>query len=134
MGAASYLAPVARSSTQRPRNVFELTQKQWEAISPLLPGKPGDPGRTGVDNRQFVDAVLWVLGNRARWCHLPPELGSYKTVHKRFKRWEAKGVWKKVFARLGTDLDTGLPAFHAPVDARQRPGVVADSVFDLPAW
>ncbi len=30
---------------------YELTDAQWTRISPLLPGKVGDPGRTGSDNR-----------------------------------------------------------------------------------
>ncbi len=27
----------------------------------MLPGKVGDPGRTGVDNRLFVNGWVWVL-------------------------------------------------------------------------
>jgi hypothetical protein len=34
-----------------------LTDEQWERIAPLIPGKPGDPGRTGDNNRLFVDAA-----------------------------------------------------------------------------
>ena len=37
----------------------ELSQSQWDAIQELLPGKPGDPGRTGEDNRLFVNAVMY---------------------------------------------------------------------------
>ena len=40
---------------------YELSGKQWERIAPLLPGKVGDPGRSGADNRVFVNGVLWVL-------------------------------------------------------------------------
>lgn len=39
----------------------ELTDTQWEAIQEYLPGKVSDPGRTAVDNRLFVNAVLFVL-------------------------------------------------------------------------
>ena len=31
-----------------------------QRIEPLLPGKAGDPGRSGTDNRLFLDAVLWL--------------------------------------------------------------------------
>ena len=37
---------------------YELTEAQWRRIEPLLPGKASDPGRTGSDNRLFVDGVL----------------------------------------------------------------------------
>ena len=28
---------------------YELNDEQWAKIAPLLPGKAGDPGRTGSD-------------------------------------------------------------------------------------
>jgi len=40
---------------------YELTEAQWHKIGDLLPGKPGDRGRTAADNRTFVNGVLWVL-------------------------------------------------------------------------
>jgi transposase len=84
---------------------YELTSMQWARIENLLPGKISDPGRTGVDNRNFVNAVLWVLRSGARWSDMPERYGKYKTVHKRFTRWAAKGVWEKVFANLIKDRD-----------------------------
>lgn len=84
---------------------YELTSAQWARIEHLLPGKASDPGRTGVDNRNFVNAVLWVLRSGARWSDLPERYGKFKTVHKRFTRWAAKGVWEKVFAALIRDRD-----------------------------
>jgi transposase len=39
----------------------ELTDAQWRRIEPLIPGKEGDKGRHGADNRLFVDAVLWLV-------------------------------------------------------------------------
>lgn len=84
---------------------YELTSVQWARIETLLPGKAGDPGRTGTDNRNFINAVLWVLRSGARWSDMPERYGKYKTVHKRFTRWAAKGVWDKVFANLIKDRD-----------------------------
>jgi transposase len=84
---------------------YELSDAQWARIADLLPGKPGDPGRTGTDNRQFVNGVLWVLRSGAHWQDLPERYGKYKTVHKRFTRWAKAGVWEKVFASLTGDAD-----------------------------
>ncbi len=39
---------------------YEIKDVDWERIAPLLPGKEGDVGRTAVDNRQFINAVLWI--------------------------------------------------------------------------
>jgi len=82
---------------------YELTENQWNRLEPLLPGKVGDPGRSGVDNRVFVNGVLWVLRSGARWSDLPERYGKYKSVHKRFTRWSTAGVWVGVFALLTQD-------------------------------
>ena len=84
---------------------YELTEVQWLRIEGLLAGKPGDPGRTGEDNRRFVNAVLWVLRSGARWSDLPERYGKWKSVHTRFTRWAKKGVWERVFESLTGDLD-----------------------------
>lgn len=38
----------------------QLRDEQWKRIVGLLSGKVGDPGRSGSDNRMFVEAVLWI--------------------------------------------------------------------------
>jgi transposase len=82
---------------------YELNDQQWEKIKDSLPGKVGDRGRSGEDNRGFVNGVLWVLRSGARWLDLPNRYGRYKTVHKRFSRWAKKGVWEQVFQQLVGD-------------------------------
>ena len=98
---------------------YELTQAQWERIAPMLPGKVSDPGRTGGDNRLFVNGCLWVLRSGAHWRDLPERYGKWKTLHKRFTRWAKAGVWDKVFASLIKDrhnqylmLDSTLVRAH----------------------
>ena len=98
---------------------YELSDAQWDRIAGFLPGKPGDPGRSGGDNRRFVNGVLWVLRSGARWQDIPERYGKYKTIHKRFTRWAKAGVWEKVFASLTGDpdnqylmLDTTLVRAH----------------------
>ena len=39
----------------------------------------------------------------AHWHDLPERYGKYKSVHKRFSRWSASGVWDKVFRDLVAD-------------------------------
>jgi transposase len=98
---------------------YELSTGQWQQILGFLPGKAGDPGRTGADNRLFVNVVLWVLRSGARWEDLPERYGKYKSVHKRFTRWAKAGVWERVFDSLTADpdnqylmLDTTLVRVH----------------------
>ena len=84
---------------------YELSDEQWEQIRELLPGKASDPGRTGKDNRTFVNGVLWILRSGARWQDLPERYGKWKTVHKRFTRWAKAEVWQRVFEVLTRDRD-----------------------------
>lgn len=84
---------------------YELSDRQWRTIADLLPGKVGDPGRSGDDNRRFVNGVLWVLRSGAHWHDLPVRYGKWKSVHKRFTRWAKAGVWERVFDSLTADPD-----------------------------
>lgn len=83
-----------------------LRDDQWEIIKDALPGKQGDPGRTGENNRRFVEAVMWIARNGAPWRDLPPEYGKWSGVHKRFVRWSKNGVWQMIFNSLAVDADT----------------------------
>jgi transposase len=83
---------------------FELTDEQWWRVKDLLPGKEGDPGRTAVDSRLFLDAVLWIARTGAPWRDLPERFGPWNSVFQRFNRWAKKGVWQRVFEAL-QDLD-----------------------------
>jgi transposase len=78
---------------------------QWERLAHLLPGKPGDRGRTAADNRLFVEAVLWMARSGAPWRDLPETFGPWNSVYKRFARWQERGVWQRVFDALAGDAD-----------------------------
>ena len=82
-----------------------LTDVQWERIAPLLPGKKGDAGRTGKDNRRFVEGVLWMVRTGAPWRDLPEYFGKWSSVWKRFRRWALKGVFEKLFQALSDEPD-----------------------------
>jgi len=58
-----------------------------------------DPGRTGHDNRQFIESVLWIVGIRSSWRDLPLELGNWHTNCTRFKCWGKIVVWQKMLRR-----------------------------------
>ena len=82
-----------------------LSDAQWLRIEKGLPGKNGDRGRSGADNRLFVDAVLWVLRTGSPWRDLPEEFGNWNSVFQRFRRWAIKGVWESLFNALVEDPD-----------------------------
>ena len=84
----------------------EITDRQWEAIAPLLPGKATDCGVTAKDNRLFVNALVWLMRTGTPWADLPARFGKPNSVGQRFRRLAKRGVWEKVFAALQEpDLD-----------------------------
>ena len=59
---------------------FVLTDAQWAKIEPLCLGKRTDPGRSGRDNRLFLEAVLWIARTGSPWRDLPSTFGNWNTV------------------------------------------------------
>src|SRR4051812_24561998 len=81
---------------------FVLTDAQWAKMEPRCLGKPGDPGRSGKDNRLFVEAVLWIVRTGSPWRDLPPLFGKWESVFTRFCDWGKAGGWQRLFeARSG---------------------------------
>ena len=56
---------------------FVLTDAQWAKMEPHCLGKPTDPGRSGSDNRRFVEAVLWIARTGSPWRDLPLFFGNW---------------------------------------------------------
>lgn len=83
----------------------ELTDEQWKRIESLLPGREGDPGRTGTDNRNFVNAIFWIAKTGVPWRDLPERFGKWNSIFQRFNRWCKNGVWERVLKALGGDGD-----------------------------
>ena len=82
-----------------------LRDDQWERMAGLLPGKVGDPGRSGHDNRHFVEAVLWMARTGSPWRDLPGSFGNWNSVFTRFSRWSKDGVWDRLFAAMADEPD-----------------------------
>ena len=76
---------------------FVLSDAQWTRMAALIPGKPGDPGRSGTDNRRFVEAVLWIVRTSSPWRDLPAMFGCWNSVFRRFRRWAVAGVFERLF-------------------------------------
>jgi transposase len=82
-----------------------LKDCEWEQIQDHLPGRFGTVGKPAQDNRQFVDAVLWIAKTGAPWRDLPERFGRWNSVWKRFRRWALDGIWEAVFRRLAIAAD-----------------------------
>ena len=80
-----------------------LKDEQWERIAAHCCGKVSDPGQTGGNAREFVEAVLWIARTGSPWRDLPAELGAWNSVFKRFRRWVKNGAFERIFNMLSQD-------------------------------
>lgn len=78
----------------------DILDESWAKIELLLPGRKGTWGGNARDNRQFINAVFWILRTGAPWRDLPPSYGDWKNTYKRFCRWRDKGVWERLLEQL----------------------------------
>ncbi len=77
-----------------------LTDSDWEAIGSVIQQNKSKRGRPGSDDRLFVEAILYLARTGIPWRDLPADFGQWPAVYKRFRRWEANGLWQKVWTQL----------------------------------
>ena len=83
----------------------ELNDRVWALMEPHLPGKAGDPGRTGRNNRLFMEAIFWLARTGAHWRALPAQFGKWNSIYVRFNRWCRDGVFESLFRAMSDDPD-----------------------------
>lgn len=83
----------------------DISDKTWSLLAPHLPGRKGSWGGIAKDNRQFINAVFWIMRTGAPWRDLPPDYGHWSNTHRRFIRWRDKGVWEELLNTLIDDPD-----------------------------
>ena len=91
-------------------------------MEPLCLGKPGAPGRSGENNRRFVEAVLWIVRTGSPWRDLPPSFGHWNSVFTRFRDWVKADVWARLFEAVSDDSDMEYALVDATIVKVHRPG------------
>ena len=77
---------------------FDLTDREWSIVAPLLPNKPRGVART--DDRRVLNAIFYTLRTGSPWRDLPERYGPYTTAYNRYNRWAKAGVWLGIFEAL----------------------------------
>ena len=81
----------------------DVTDAQWDILSPLLPAHTWTPGRRGRPPRplrQVVNGLLYVNKTGCQWRLLPKAFGPWETVYGSFRRWRRAGVWERGMTEL----------------------------------
>jgi len=101
---------------------FVLTDAQWAKMESHCLGKPGDPGRSGTDNRRFLEAVLWIVRTGSPWRDLPALFGNWSTVYTRFRDWVAADVFARIFEAVAEEPDMEYAMVDATIVKVHRHG------------
>lgn len=84
----------------------ELGDVEWTRLESMLPPERSGRGRPAVlTNRTFMNAVFYIAKTGVPWRDLPNRFGAWKTVHTRFSRWNAAGVFQRVLNEFKKDAD-----------------------------
>jgi cellulose synthase/poly-beta-1,6-N-acetylglucosamine synthase-like glycosyltransferase/transposase len=81
----------------------DLTDSQWQRIVPLLP--PAEPkGRqNGVELREVINGILYVICGSHDWRSFPRDLPPKGTVYSYFRQWQPDGTLQRILNALCSD-------------------------------
>jgi len=80
------------------RNLFWLSDAQWQRIEPHLPTDVRGVERQ--DDRRIISGIIHVLRSGCRWIDCPAVYGPHTTVYNRFNRWSRRGRFQAIFDTL----------------------------------
>jgi putative transposase len=131
------LPPNMPSRTKRPsrrhvtpkRYPTDLTDVEWERISPLLPRAPIQDGKPTVDLREIVNALRFKVRITGGWSMLPTDFGSREVVHWWFRRFLRRLLLRMVcdvgaMIRVGHTNGAPAPPAGSQVVPRHRRSIL----------
>jgi len=80
----------------RPRYPSDLNERQWERVSPLLPGPRATGRPRGHSLHEVLDAINYRWETGCAWRMLPHDFPPWETVYTYFRRWQRTGVLREV--------------------------------------
>jgi len=80
----------------------ELSDTQWNKLEPFI-HRYGRKSKLG--DRNFINAVFYILKTGTPWRDLPMRFGNWKTIYNRFANWSKAGRFERIFKALQLELD-----------------------------
>lgn len=79
-------------------SAVHLNDDTWMKLESMLPQY--HTGRPPKDNRNFMEAVNWIIQTNSPWRNLPTRYGSWKTTYNRYNNWSKKGYLDNILSML----------------------------------
>ena len=78
-----------------------LTDEAWAELAPILAALKSRAGSPpALSDRLCIEAVLSLARTGTPWRALPEDCGHWDTVYNRFRRGEARGIWRRLWEHL----------------------------------
>jgi transposase len=82
-----------------------ISDQIWHSLEPAVAAAKhsaaGAPPTQG--DREFLEAILYLNRAGCPWRDLPATFGKWLSVYMRFRRWEERGVWQRLWSNLQTE-------------------------------
>lgn len=80
----------------------DVTDAQWNELSPLLPPPKRRGRRRTIEQREVINGILYVVRSGCAWRMVPHDLPPWGTLWWYFRRWRLDGTWERVHEALRT--------------------------------
>jgi transposase len=92
----------------------DITDAEWEIISPLVPEAKAIGRPRQVDLREIINGIFYVLHEGCTWRALPHDLPPWQTSYNYFRHWQQLGVWQQIHAQLRTQVRVSVNKTNTP--------------------
>src|SRR5271170_8089682 len=82
----------------------DLTDDQWAAVEALLPYAKQRGRPAGHQQRDIVDAILYVVRSGCAWRQMPNDFPPWETAYWWFARWRDDGSLDTLHDQLRIEL------------------------------
>jgi transposase len=83
----------------------------WKEIKKVIPTKTSTVGRPEKDAKIVLSAIFFVLKTGIQWRCLSKDYGKPTTIHGRFRKWIAQGIFSKI---LEVSIAASIKIFGEP--------------------
>jgi transposase len=84
---------------------YFIKEQEWKEIFRILSNIKRIHTKNETNIRRFVEAIWFVSRSGCQWRLLPSHYGSWRSVHRKFKKWSDKGIWETLFLQIQKDPD-----------------------------